>query len=143
MKKSIFVLTILLTAACSGPLPQKVDYPHYAFRNANSQELVSVERTDTATILSFKSFFRPNWWILVAPEAYLTDGTARYALKGTEGITPGEHLHMDDNGNAEYNFSSRGIFYAKKNSLIISELTFKWIFCAKKATGDSRYMSRL
>lgn len=92
----------LLAAGCNSKLPQKVDYPHYAFRNANSQELVSVERTDTATILSFKSFFRPNWWILVAPEAYLTDGKARYALKGTEGITPGEHLHMDDNGNAEY-----------------------------------------
>ena len=95
-------VSALLAAGCNWKLPQKVDYPHYAFRNANSQELVSVERTDTATILSFKSFFRPQWWIQVAPEAYLTDGKARYALKGTEGITPGEHLHMDDNGNAEY-----------------------------------------
>jgi len=103
MRKNIvtaFVMVLLV--ACTGKLPQKVDYPHYAFRNANSQELVSVERTDTATILSFKSFFRPQWWIQVAPEAYLTDGKARYALKGTDGITPGEHLHMDDNGNAEY-----------------------------------------
>ena len=103
MRKSIVTAFVsVLLVACTGKLPQKVDYPHYAFRNANSQELVSVERTDTATILSFKSFFRPQWWIQVAPEAYLTDGKARYALKGTEGITPGEHLHMDDNGNAEY-----------------------------------------
>ena len=103
MRKSIVTAFVaVLVIACTGKLPQKVDYPHYAFRNANSQELVSVERTDTATILSFKSFFRPQWWIQVAPEAYLTDGKARYALKGTDGITPGVHLHMDDNGNAEY-----------------------------------------
>ena len=103
MRKSIVTAFVaVLLVACTGKLPQKVDYPHYAFRNANSQELVCVERTDTATILSFKSFFRPQWWIQVAPEAYLTDGKVRYALKGTEGITPGEHLHMDENGNAEY-----------------------------------------
>lgn len=103
MRKSIVTAFVaVLLVACTGKLPQKVDYPHYAFRNSNSQELVCVERTDTATILSFKSFFRPQWWIQVAPEAYLTDGKARYALKGTKGITPGEHLHMDDNGNAEY-----------------------------------------
>ena len=102
--KPFYYLAILcpLLAACAGKMPQKVEYPHYAFRNTNTQELISVERTDTATILSFKSFYTPHWWIVVAPGAYLTDGTQRYALIGTEGITPGEHLFMDDNGNAEY-----------------------------------------
>ena len=102
--KPIYYLAILcpLLAACAGKLPEKVEYPHYAFRNINNQELVSVERTKTATILSFKSFFLPHYWIRVAKEAYLTDGSERYALIGAEGITPGEHLYMDDNGNAEY-----------------------------------------
>ena len=102
--KPIYYLAILcpLLAACAGKMPQKVEYPHYAFRNVNNQELVSVERTDTATILSFKSFFRPHWWIQVAKGAYLTDGTKRYALIGGEGITPGEHLTMGDDGTAEY-----------------------------------------
>ena len=102
--KPVYYLTILcpLLAACAGKLPQKVEYPHYAFRNINNQELVSVERTDTATILSFKSFFLPHYWIRVAKEAFLTDGTERYALIGSEGITPGEHLYMDDSGTAEY-----------------------------------------
>lgn len=106
MNKSIIsILSTFLMLSCTGHLPQKVDYPYYAFRNTFSQELVCVERTDTATILSFKSFYKPHWWITVDPEAYLTDGKARYALKGTEGITPGEHLYMDDNGNAEYKLS--------------------------------------
>ena len=102
--KPVYILAILcpLLAACAGKLPEKVEYPHYAFRNINSQELVSVERTKTATILSFKSFSQPHYWIRVAKEAFLTDGTERYALIGAEGIVPGEHLYMDDNGNAEY-----------------------------------------
>ena len=95
-------MTLAMLAACTGELPQKVMYPHYAFRNTNSQELLYVERTDTATVLAFKSFFQPHWWIRVASEAYLTDGKTRYALTGTEGITPDEEMYMDDTGMAEY-----------------------------------------
>jgi len=95
------VATILLSA-CMNKLPQRVMHPHYSFRNSNSQELISVERLDTTTVLSFKSFFRPHWWIRVVKGAYLTDGTNRYALIDTEGITPDEYLYMDDGGNAEY-----------------------------------------
>ena len=102
--KPVYFLAILcpLLAACAGKLPEKVEYPHYAFRNVNSQELVSVERTGTATILSFKAFGNPHFWIRVAKEAFLTDGSERYALIGAEGIRPGERLNLDDNGNAEY-----------------------------------------
>ena len=104
MRRNAFllVMTLALLAACTGELPQKVMCPHYAFKNTNSQELLYVERTDTATVLAFKSFFRPHWWIRVASSAYLTDGKTRYALKGTEGITPDEELYMDDTGMAEY-----------------------------------------
>lgn len=104
MRRNAFLLamTLAMLAACTGELPQKVMYPHYAFRNTNSQELLYVERTDTATVLAFKSFFRPHWWIRVASEAYLTDGKVRYALIGTEGITPDEEMYMDDTGMAEY-----------------------------------------
>lgn len=101
-KLPVLALTAIILAACGGKLPQKVEYPHYAFRNSTTQELVSVERTDKATILSFKSFSSPHYWIRVAKGAFLTDGTKRYAMIGTEGITPGEKLYMDDNGNAEY-----------------------------------------
>lgn len=107
MRKILYPFIFLLLFSCTGKLPQKVDYPRYAFRNASSQELVSVERTDTATILSFHSFldsFLPHQhqWVRVAKEAYLTDGEKRYALIGTEGITPDEKLYMDEKGEAEY-----------------------------------------
>ena len=104
MKKVLFSLIVpcLLFFSCTGKLPPKVDYPRYDFRNTSSQELVCVERTDTATILSFHSFFIPRQWIRVAKEAYLTDGAKHYSLIGSEGITPGEDLFMDDKGEAEY-----------------------------------------
>ena len=104
MRRNAFLLAVamVLMTACTVELPQKVMYPHYAFRNTSSQELLYVERTDTATVLAFKSFFQPHWWIRVASGAYLTDGKTRYALKGTEGITPDEELYMDDTGMAEY-----------------------------------------
>ena len=104
MKKVLFTLIVscLLLFSCTGKMPWKVDYPRYDFRNTSSQELVCVERTDTATILSFHSFFIPRQWIRVAKEAYLTDGAKHYSLIGSEGITPGEDLFMDDKGEAEY-----------------------------------------
>ena len=74
MKDTLILLAAILLVSCNTDLPQKMVYPHYAFRNTTSQELISVERTDTATVLSFKSFYRPHQWIRVAPEACLTDG---------------------------------------------------------------------
>ena len=104
MRKNAFLLamTLAMLAACTGELPQKVVAPHCAFKNTNSQELLYVEKTDTATILAFKSFFQPKWWIQVSSKAYLTDGKTRYALTGTEGITPDTHLYMDETGMTEY-----------------------------------------
>ena len=107
MRKILYPFIFLLLFSCTGKLPLKVDYPRYAFRNTSSQELVSVERTDTATILSFHSFldsFLPHQhqWVRVAKEAYLTDGEKRYAFIGAEGITPDEKLYMDEKGEAEY-----------------------------------------
>ena len=50
MNKRVFYLALAITlmVSCTGPLPQKVMYPHYAFRNTTSQELLYIERTDTA-----------------------------------------------------------------------------------------------
>ena len=101
MKRILFFLA-LLAAGCTAPLPRRVDYPHYGWRNNETQELVCVERTDTATIFTFKSFFIPGWWIRVSPDTYLEAGGKRYALLHTEGITPGEELTMGEDGTAVY-----------------------------------------
>ncbi len=101
MRRLLFVLA-LLAAGCTAPLPQRVDYPRYGWRNNETQELVCVERTDTATIFTFKSFFIPGWWIRVSSDTHLEAEGKRYALLHTEGITPGEELTMGEDGTAVY-----------------------------------------
>lgn len=94
---------LLLAAGCGGESPRRIDFPTYSYRSDITQELVSVEVSDASTVLSFKSFFNPGWYINISPGAYLTtDGKDRYYLIGSSGITPGTELYMDENGNAEY-----------------------------------------
>lgn len=93
---------LLMLAGCSGRLPQKVDFPRYAYRSDTILELVSVERTGSATILAFEAFFNPQWYINISPDAYLTDGENHYALTGSEDLTPGSDLYMDANGRARF-----------------------------------------
>ena len=102
MKKFYYLFALLLLVGCMNKMPQKVMYPHYAFRNSSTQEIVSIERTDTATIFHMKSFFMPKMWIRIAQGTYLTDGNEKYALLSAEGITPGEELFMGESGQAEY-----------------------------------------
>ena len=97
----IIIVGILIVCGCSKALPQTVDFPYYGFRNSDSQEIVRVERTDTATVFHMKSFYFPDMWIKVAKETYLTDGKRRYALLSAEGIVPGEKLVMGSDGHED------------------------------------------
>ena len=101
MKCRLILLAFLL-GSCTAPLPQRVDFPHYGWRNNETQEIVSVERTDTATIFTFKSFFIPGWWIRVSSDTHLEADGRRYALLHTEGITPDKELTMGEDGTATY-----------------------------------------
>ena len=101
VKYAALAAGLMLLAGC-GRLPGKVDFPRYAYRSDAVLELVSVERTDTATVLSFKSFFIPRWYINISSGAYLTDGKNQYRLTGAEGITPDEELYMGEDGNATF-----------------------------------------
>lgn len=101
MKCRLILLAFLL-GSCTAPLPQRVDFPHYGWRNNETQEIVSVERTDTATIFTFKSFFEPGWWIKVSSDTHLEVEGKRFALLHTEGITPDKELTMGEDGTATY-----------------------------------------
>ena len=101
-KSIVGFLSAVLLIACNGKLPQRVDYPYYAFRNSCSQEIVSIDRSDTATVFSMLSNYHPHMWIRYAKDTYLTDGNQQYALVRGEGITPGEEFYMDDSGKAEF-----------------------------------------
>ena len=96
------LLALLLLAGCTAPLPERVEYPRYGWRNNETQEIVRVERTDTATIFTFKSFYIPGWWIRVSSDTHLEAEGRRYALLHTEGIIPDKELTMGEDGTATY-----------------------------------------
>ena len=98
----LLIVWMMVSSGCRETMPQKVDCPYYGFRNRDSQEIESIERTDTATVFHMKSFYVPDWWIRVAKETYLTDGKRRFALLSANGIIPGEKLIMGPDGQAEY-----------------------------------------
>lgn len=83
-----------LLGACRPQLPAAVDYPYYAYRNALSLELLRVERTDTATVLSLRGYYRPGWWITIDSLSFLYADGRRCALHGAEGIVPGTRKYI-------------------------------------------------
>lgn len=94
----ILLLVILagLLGACRPQQPTVVDFPFYAFRNTLNVELLRVERTDTATVLSMRAYSRPGWWISIDSLSFLYADGRRFPLHGAEGVVPGRHLYIRD-----------------------------------------------
>ena len=94
-------MTAFLSGACSKELPRVVESPKYDFRNTTMLEIEKIEKTDTATIFSFKAFeLMSN--IRVSPESYLLANGEKYDLLSAEGITLGEWFRGDRNGEASF-----------------------------------------
>lgn len=80
-----------------------VHYPDLESCNNEVLEIKQVVLTDTATVIHFKAYYTPKYWIQLSSGSSLigADGT-KYALKKTEGITPGEHFFLPESGEAEF-----------------------------------------
>lgn len=80
-----------------------VCYPDLESCNNEVLEIKQVVLTDTATVIHFKAYYTPKYWIQLSPGSCLVgaDGT-KYALKKAEGITPGEHFFLPESGEAEF-----------------------------------------
>ena len=97
----VLTMTAFLSGACSKELPRVVESPKYDFRNTTMLEIEKIEKTDTATIFSFKAFeLMSN--IRVSPESYLLANGEKYDLLSAEGITLGEWFRGDRNGEASF-----------------------------------------
>lgn len=102
MKKLVLLLsaaTMLATAACSSFSNRgEIDRPMIS---ASSQAYMGIEKvalTDSATVVYSVVHFSPGAWISIGDSSFITDGTGRYKLMYTNGITPGEHMTMPDSG---------------------------------------------
>ncbi|MEY8684931.1 redoxin domain-containing protein [Bacteroides sp. AN502(2024)] len=83
-----------------------VNYPVSESTNTDILEVKQVELTDTATIVHFKAYYIPKYWIQISPNCRLVDekgGT--YTLKKADGIKPGKHFYLPENGEAEFSLT--------------------------------------
>ena len=61
-----------------------------------------MELTDSATILTVKATYRPNYWIKIVSETYLAADGKDYAMTMAEGIEPDKEFPMPESGRAEF-----------------------------------------
>lgn len=84
-----------------------VNYPDYQTNKTNGVlEIKQVESTPKATILRFKAYYTPNYWIRIAKEASLsTPDGKQYKVLKTDGITLGKEFFMPESGEAEFSLT--------------------------------------
>ena len=84
-----------------------VNYPDYkANKTGSTLEIKQVECTPKATILRFKAYYIPNYWIRISALSSLStpDGKKYKALKA-EGITFDKEFFMPESGEAEFSLT--------------------------------------
>jgi|GEM_PF-1928918 hypothetical protein len=86
-----------------------VEVENPSFLKSNAFGVIEIERivmTPEGVTINFIADYVPKNWIKVASGSKLitTDGKG-YAIIGSEGITPGKELYVDDNGKAAFNIT--------------------------------------
>lgn len=84
-----------------------VNYPDYkANKTGSTLEIKQVECTPKATILRFKAYYIPNYWIRISAlsSLFTPDGKQYKALK-SEGITFDKEFFMPESGETEFSLT--------------------------------------
>ena len=84
-----------------------VNYPDYQANKTNGVlEIKQVECNSNVTVLRFKAYYTPNYWIRIAKEAFLsTSDGKQYKVLKTDGITLGKEFFMPESGEAEFSLT--------------------------------------
>ncbi len=98
---AVIILSGLL-CACSPGGPRTVEMPFINFSNNSTIDIVKVELTDSNTVLDINAYYRPGYWIRIAPETTLETNGKKYALVGAEGIEPGKEHWMPESGESSF-----------------------------------------
>ena len=98
----LFGMTCL--TQCTQPTPEKVVIrPQIMAVNNDALEIDSIERTDSSTVFHIHAFYRPKYWIKVAPESFLTDNMGNtYPIQKGIGIDLGKEFWMPESGQATF-----------------------------------------
>lgn len=119
------LLSMVCLTQCSQPTPEKVIIrPQIMAVNNNTLEIDSIERTDSSTVFHIQAFYRPKYWIKVAPESFLTDNLGNtYPIQKGIGIDLGKEFWMPESGQATFKLIFPPV-QAKATSVDFSEGDF-------------------
>lgn len=86
---------------------RSVKFPQYETNKTDRVlDIDLIEISDEGTKVFFSFVYSPDKWIAIAPDAFINDSTAtKYKVLSTDGITLGEHLYPDKEGNGSFSIT--------------------------------------
>ncbi len=86
---------------------RSVLFPQYESNKTDAVlDIDRIEISKEGTKVFFAFVHSPKKWIAIAPEAYVNDSNGnKYTVVSTDGITLGEHLYPDKDGNGSFSIT--------------------------------------
>ncbi|MDH6342966.1 thiol-disulfide isomerase/thioredoxin [Parabacteroides sp. PFB2-12] len=96
-----FLLCCFLFLLSCGQSPQVIEYPVYESSNTDVLDISRVEKRDSALVLCFEAYFRPNNWIRIPSQTYLEGATTgkKYRLLSSPDFAIDQEVYMPESGN--------------------------------------------
>ena len=77
-----------------------VEFPLVGASNTTNLVVEKIELTDTATLLTIRGFYRPNYWIKVPSYTHLVADGKEYKLLDGRGVEIDKELYMPEDGDS-------------------------------------------
>ncbi len=86
---------------------RSVRFPQYETNKTDRVlDIDRIEMSNEGTKVFFSFVYSPGKWIAINPEAYINDSSGnKYKVIGSDGITLGEHLFPDKDGNGSFSIT--------------------------------------
>lgn len=106
-KSFITIVLMLMTIAATGKKARVIEHPEWLLSDCGKVLTVTrVEFSDTATVVSFHSEYKPKNWIRISEASTLIgDDGKTYAIRHGIGIKPGKRFFMPESGTADFKIS--------------------------------------
>ena len=90
---------------------RSVKFPQYETNKTDRVlDIDRIEISNEGTKVFFSFVYSPDKWIAITPDAYINDSTGtKYKVLNTDGITLGEHLYPDKDGNGSFSITFESI----------------------------------
>ena len=101
MKTKLFLslAVAVLLGACTRT-NKVVEFPLVGASNTTNLVFEKIELTDTATVLTIRGFYRPNYWIKVPSYTHLVAGGKEYKLLDGRDVEIDKELYMPEDGDS-------------------------------------------